>query len=85
MQILNFLLFASIEERARRRYIELVNKGEKDISYEKVLNEIKRRDTIDSTRDIAPLKKAPDAYEIDTSNQTIEESTKEVIKVIEGR
>ena len=80
-----FFIVASIEERARRRYIELVNKGEKDISYEKVLNEIKRRDTIDSTRDIAPLKKAPDAYEIDTSNQTIEESTKEVIKVIEGR
>lgn len=80
-----FFIVASVEERAKRRYIELIDKGEKDINYEKILNEIKRRDTIDSTRDIAPLKKAPDAYEIDTSNKTVEESVKEVINIIEGR
>lgn len=80
-----FFIVASVEERAKRRYIELIDKGEKDISYEKILNEIKRRDTIDSTRDIAPLRKAPDAYEIDTSNKTVEESVREVINIIEGR
>ena len=80
-----FYIVASVEERAKRRYIELMDKGEKDISYERILNEIKRRDTIDSTRDISPLKKASDAYEIDTSNQTIEESIREVINIIEGR
>ena len=80
-----FFIVASVEERAKRRYIELMDKGEKDISYERILNEIKRRDTIDSTREIAPLKKASDAYEVDTSNQTIEESIREVINIIEGR
>lgn len=80
-----FFITASVEERARRRYEEIIDKGEEDISYDKVLEEIKRRDTIDSTRDIAPLRKAPDAYEIDTSNKTVEESVREVINIIEGR
>ena len=80
-----FYIIATVEERAKRRYKELIGKGEEDISYEKVLEEIKRRDTIDSTRDIAPLKKAPDAYEIDTTNKTIEESVRAIVNIIEGR
>lgn len=80
-----FFITASVEERARRRYEEIIGKGEEDISYDKVLEEIKRRDTIDSTRDIAPLRKAFDAYEIDTTDKTVEESVGEVISIIEGR
>lgn len=80
-----FFITASVEERARRRYEEIIDKGEEDISYDKVLEEIKRRDTIDSTRDIAPLRKAFDAYEIDTTDKTVEESVGEVISIIEGR
>lgn len=79
-----FFITASAEERALRRYKELIEKGE-NITYEQVLKEIKKRDEIDSTREIAPLKKSPDAYEIDTTNKTIEECVHEVISIIEGR
>ena len=80
-----FFLIASIEERARRRYLEILQKGEDNISYEKVLKDIKTRDTIDSTRDISPLKKALDAYEIDTTDKSIEETVMEIINIVEGR
>lgn len=80
-----FFITASVEERARRRYKELMEKGEKNISYEQTLLEIKKRDNIDSTREIAPLKKATDAYEIDTTNKSIEECVNEIINIIEGR
>lgn len=78
-----FFITASVEERARRRYIELTEGGNESITYEQVLEEIKTRDRIDSTREIAPLKKSPDAHLIDTTNKTIEESVKEVIDIIE--
>ena len=80
-----FFLIASIEERARRRYLEILQKGEDNVSYEKVLKDIKTRDTIDSTRDISPLKKASDAYEIDTTDKSIEETVMEIINIVEGR
>lgn len=78
-----FFVTASVEERARRRYIELTEEGKENITYEQVLEEIKIRDKIDSTREIAPLKKSPDAYVIDTTNKTIEESVNEIIAIIE--
>lgn len=80
-----FFLIASVEERARRRYLEFLEKGEENITYEKVLEDIKMRDTIDSTRDISPLKKSIDAYEINTTEKSIEETVKEIINIIEGR
>lgn len=80
-----FFITASVEERAKRRYKELIEKNNENITYEKVLEEIKERDKIDSTRKIAPLKKSPDAYEIDTTNKTIEECVDEIINMIEGR
>src|SRR5699024_704738 len=58
---------ASAEVRAKRRYNELAEKGE-DVSYETVLREINQRDYNDTHRDIAPLKKADDAIELDTSD-----------------
>ncbi|MCF6465127.1 (d)CMP kinase [Clostridium sp. Cult2] len=80
-----FFITASVEERARRRYKELLEKKEKNISYEQILSEIKSRDRIDSTREIAPLKKSSDAYEIDTTNKTVEECINDIIAIIEGR
>ena len=80
-----FFLIASVEERARRRYLEIQKKGEETISYKRILEEITVRDTIDSTRDVSPLKKAIDAYEIDTTDKTIEETIVEIISIIEGR
>ena len=57
MLSINFFLTASPEERADRRYRELAEKGE-DISYEQVLEDIKKRDRDDTTRKIDPLRKA---------------------------
>ncbi|NMA87106.1 MAG: (d)CMP kinase [Tissierellia bacterium] len=80
-----FFLIASVEERARRRYLEIQKRGEENINYERILEEIIERDTIDSTRDISPLKKAIDAYEIDTTDKSIEETIVEIISIVEGR
>lgn len=80
-----FFITASVEERARRRYKELLERGEKNISYDQVLSDIKERDRIDSTRQIAPLKKSPDALVIDTTNKTIDECVNQIIGIIEGR
>lgn len=80
-----FFITASVEERAMRRYKELILKNKEDINYEKVLEEIKIRDRIDSTREFSPLRKSPDAYVIDTTNKTIEECVNEVINIIERR
>lgn len=80
-----FFIMASVEERARRRYKELIEKREENISYEQILSEIENRDRIDSTREIAPLKKSPDAYLIDTTYKTVEQCIKEIMAIIEGR
>jgi cytidylate kinase len=65
---------ASIEERAKRRAKEMIEKGLK-VSIEQIKKEISDRDNYDSTRDISPLKMADDAVEIDNSNLTIDEQT----------
>ncbi|WP_423240832.1 (d)CMP kinase [Haloimpatiens massiliensis] len=67
---LKIFLTASAETRANRRYKELVEKGI-EVNYEEILKDIKRRDHIDSTREISPLAKAKDAIEIDSSNLDI--------------
>ncbi len=67
-----FYLTASAEERATRRYNELRNKGI-DVNYNELLEDIQRRDYIDSHREVNPLTKAEDAIEIDSSNLSIEE------------
>lgn len=80
-----FFLSASLKERARRRYKELIEKGEKNLTLDKIEKEIERRDIIDSNREISPLVKSKDAYEIDTTNKTIDECVEEIINIIEGR
>jgi cytidylate kinase len=65
-------LDASLEERAKRRYIQYRDKGI-EISMADAMNTIVERDRRDAGRDIAPLVKAPDALLIDSSNLSIEE------------
>lgn len=76
-------LAASAEERAHRRYLELVQRGE-EANYEQVLAELKRRDKIDSERALAPLQPAPDAKIIDTDGLNIEQVLAEIIGIIGG-
>lgn len=64
---LKIFMTASPEIRANRRYRELIAKGEGS-SYEEVLNNVKERDHLDSTRAISPLVKAADAIELDNSD-----------------
>lgn len=77
---LKIYMTASVEVRARRRYEELLAKGE-EADYEQIRAELEERDWRDMHREIAPLKKAEDAVELDTSYMTIEEVTKEVLRL----
>ncbi|MEW9093857.1 MAG: (d)CMP kinase [Clostridiaceae bacterium] len=78
-----FYVTASPEVRARRRYKELINK-KLDVEYDDILQEIIKRDYIDSNRKVNPLKKAEDAIEIDTSSCTIEEVVEKMAYYIEN-
>lgn len=75
---------ASVETRAKRRFIE---NQEKNITctFEEIVEDVKKRDYIDSHRDFAPLKKAEDAIEIDTSYMSIDEVVDTVISIIKNR
>ncbi len=77
-------LTASAEVRAHRRLLELQEKGEKT-SYDRVLQDILQRDRQDMTRAVAPLKKAADAVELDTSDLTVEQSVQAMERIIRQR
>ncbi|MDY4948371.1 MAG: (d)CMP kinase [Clostridium cadaveris] len=77
-----FFLTATPEERADRRYKELISKGINS-NYDEILQDIKRRDYIDSHRDIDPLKKADDAIEIDTTGLGIFEVVDKMACIME--
>jgi cytidylate kinase len=70
---LKIFLTASAEERAYRRFEELKNRGQLDHSFEDILKDIKERDHEDTHREIAPLKKAIDGVELDSTGKTISE------------
>jgi len=72
-------LTATIDERARRRALEFEQKGQQ-VDIEKVKQNILERDRIDSSRDVSPLTKSPDAIEIDTSNLSIEEQVELILQ-----
>lgn len=76
-----FFLVATPEERGKRRYKELVNKGY-DVNLEEIIKDIIRRDEIDSNREFAPLVKANDAIEIDTTGKSINEVVQSVLSKI---
>jgi len=77
-------LDCSVEERAKRRYKQNLEKGINE-TYENALKNVKERDEIDSHREIAPLKKAEDAILIDSTNMTIEEVVNRVIEIIDEK
>ncbi|MEK6705910.1 MAG: (d)CMP kinase [Bdellovibrionota bacterium] len=75
-----FFLTASVDERAKRRLIELEAAGSDAPSFSELKMQIMERDKGDSTRTVAPLKKAVDAIEVDTSDMTLDE----VVRHMEG-
>jgi CMP/dCMP kinase len=77
-------LLASVDERAQRRHEENISKGfPSDLEQLKV--EIARRDKIDSEREVAPLKKADDATEIDTTSLSIPEVVDQIMLLVERK
>ncbi len=81
---IKIFLTASAEERARRRFVELQQKGWK-VSYEAVLDEMKQRDFNDSNREIAPLKPAEDSIILSTDGLNLEEGIAKVLQIIRER
>ncbi|MCB2299748.1 (d)CMP kinase [Clostridium tagluense] len=76
-----FYLTASSEERAKRRYKELITKGI-DVDYDTILSDIIKRDYIDTHREVSPLKKAIDAIEIDSNDLDIDGVAQKMIDYI---
>jgi len=81
---LKIFMNASREVRARRRYDELVQRGDA-ISYEQVLENVTERDKIDSTRQISPLKQADDAIVIDNSEMNIADQFHLILQLAKDR
>ena len=81
---IKIFLTASAEARARRRYKELLQKGER-VSFEEVYNDMVQRDKNDSTRAVSPLVVAEGATVIDTSDLNLEESVEAVISTVRSR
>lgn len=81
---LKIFFIASVEEKAKRRLIDLTKKGE-NISFEELKKEIEKRDIQDSTRKESPLIKAVDAIEIDTTSKSSEEVINEIIDLIKNK
>lgn len=77
-------LTASAEERARRRYLELAEKGT-DKTYEDVLAEQRQRDYNDMNREISPLRPAEDSVTVDTTELDFEQSKQAILTVIRER
>ena len=76
-----FYMFASLEERARRRHRDFMQKGE-NITYEEVLRLTAERDRLDIERDLSPLVKVPEAIEIDTTGRIADEVVDEMLAII---
>ncbi|MBK6087775.1 (d)CMP kinase [Ruminococcus difficilis] len=81
---IKIFLSASPECRARRRYDELIEKG-MDVKYEDILTDVIARDYADSHRDIAPLKPADDAINVDTSGEDLETSVNKLLGIMRER
>lgn len=81
---LKIFMTASAEERAKRRYNELIERGD-DITYESVLSNVMERDTIDTTREDSPLVKAADAIEIDNTETNVEDQFHTILQLAKDR
>ncbi|WP_339894144.1 (d)CMP kinase [uncultured Algibacter sp.] len=78
---LKLFMTASAETRAKRRFQELIERGDK-VEYKEVLHNVQERDYIDSNREDSPLVKADDAIEIDNSNMTLEEQFNKILQLV---
>lgn len=76
-------LTASVEERAKRRYLEMQEKGIEG-DFEQVKKDIEYRDKNDSERKFAPLRQAEDAVLVDSSDMSIDEVTERITEIIKG-
>lgn len=74
-------LTTSVEERANRRYKEMLEKGE-EVDYNDILEDIKKRDYQDSHREIAPLKQADDAIYVDNGGYNLEDGAEDLLRII---
>jgi cytidylate kinase len=81
---LKIFMNASAEKRARRRYDELIGRGDK-VTYSEVLANVRERDHIDSTREDSPLIKAKDAIEIDNTEMNLEDQFHTVLQLAKDR
>ncbi len=81
---IKIFLTASAAVRAKRRYKELIEKGEQ-VTYDEVLKDIELRDYNDSHREIAPLKPAEDSVYVDTSDKALDESVALLIGIIKEK
>lgn len=81
---LKIYLDASPAERARRRYRELIQRGQ-PADYESILAGVRQRDDIDSHRAASPLRAAPDAVVIDTDDLTIAQVVEAILALIDAR
>jgi cytidylate kinase len=79
-----FFLTASLESRARRRRAELAAQGVA-VTLEDVIDEVRARDQQDSTRALAPLRRAPDAIEVDTTDLAVEDVVARMAQMVEER
>jgi cytidylate kinase len=80
---LKVYLDASVEERARRRYQELSTLGQ-EVTEQTVLEDLRRRDHIDSQRPLSPLQAAQDAVVIDTDGLSLDEVVATVMELVES-
>ena len=81
---LKVFVTASAEVRAQRRYDELKEKG-MPADFNDILKNVEERDYIDSHREVSPLRKAPDAIELDNSHMTIAEQSDWLMKLVKER
>lgn len=75
---IKIFLTATLEERARRRWTELINTG-KDVHFEDVVRDMQERDRQDTEREVSPLKPAQDAIMLDTTGSTVQEMVDKIV------
>ena len=76
-------LVASVEERAKRRQTDYRNSG-REVDLNVIIEDLKRRDLIDSTRKVAPLKQAEGAFLVDSTDKSIEQVLEEIYKLVKS-
>ena len=79
-----FFLTADQEKRAKRRYLELKEKGMEE-PFEKVLEDLKKRDEQDMNRPVEPLRQAPDAVLVDSTNLTFDETVDTIVRIVKEK